>query len=151
MENQSVFELRSGGRKRADPELILVVEDDLGVSTRLAALLEARGYTVLWVADGHAALHYLQEGPRPALILLDLLMDRMDGVEFRQKQRQDPALVSIPVGLISGLPLNAAEKEGFGAAGYFGKPYDVEAILAFAARYCRSREGPAADTRRRCA
>ncbi len=111
-------------------KLILVVEDDDGTRNALALLLEAAGFRVDRAANGREALDRLQGSEPPCLILLDLSMAVMDGWTFRSHQRQAPALVSIPVILLSSeddLPQIAASLE---AAGYFQKPVEFGLLLA---------------------
>jgi CheY-like chemotaxis protein len=67
----------------------------------LATLLEGEGYDVNSAVDGADALRWLADSLLPDVILLDLAMPRLDGREFRARQRQDPRLASIPVIVIS--------------------------------------------------
>src|SRR3954469_25596166 len=80
---------------------ILVAEDDANTRQALASLLGAAGYTVTTAANGREALDALRRQP-PDLVLLDLVMPELDGWQFLQQQRQDPALASIPVVVVSG-------------------------------------------------
>ncbi len=111
-------------------KLILVVEDDDGTRNALAFLLEAAGFRVACAANGREALDRLQGSEPPFIILLDLSMAVMDGRTFRSHQRQAPALVSIPVILLSSeddLPRIAASLD---AASYFQKPVEFGLLLA---------------------
>lgn len=67
-------------------------------------MLDAEGWRVAQAADGLEALAYLRQQPRPDLILLDLIMPRMDGWEFRAVQKKDPNLAAIPVVLLTAVP-----------------------------------------------
>ncbi|PLS79555.1 MAG: response regulator, partial [Chloroflexi bacterium] len=81
---------------------ILVVDDDSGIREALTDILEDEGYAVRSACDGQAALDLLrQQAEPPALVLLDLMMPRMNGWQFRSEQRRDPALANIPVVVIS--------------------------------------------------
>ena len=71
---------------------ILLVEDDFDVREALAETLRDEGYAVECAVDGEQALDYLRDGGRPGLILLDLMMPRMSGSEFRMVQKVDPQL-----------------------------------------------------------
>ena len=77
---------------------ILIVEDDVGLSTMLRLLLEDAGYGVLRAANGAEALDALSRG-QPSLILLDLRMPVMDGPTFlrtateRYGQQAPPVIV----------------------------------------------------------
>src|SRR5690242_5374004 len=71
---------------------ILVVEDDADVREALVDVLEAEGFSVAMAEDGAQALDYLGgAAPRPALILLDLMMPNMNGLQFREEQLKEPA------------------------------------------------------------
>lgn len=81
---------------------ILIVEDDPLVRTALAEFLEDEGHETVGVGHGLEALDYLETRehrglPLPGLILLDVRMPVMDGVEFLEHKESRPALRSIPV------------------------------------------------------
>jgi CheY-like chemotaxis protein len=84
-----------------DDKRILVVDDDHDVRETLAEVAESLGYVVETAEHGVAALSRLRNGPRPDLILLDVMMPVMDGFRFRKLQRQDPRLAKIPVVLVT--------------------------------------------------
>jgi two-component system chemotaxis response regulator CheY len=83
------------------PFTILLVEDDFDIREALVEALRDKGYLVDSAVDGLQALQILRAGARPGVILLDLMMPRMDGSEFRMAQRADPALAHLPVVLLS--------------------------------------------------
>src|SRR5262249_34592131 len=98
-------------------------------------VLEASGYDVLEASEGAEALAVIR-GRRPSVILLDLMMPGMDGFQFREAQRHDPAIAAIPVIVVSGgggVPESAAK---LGAAGYLVKPTDVQRMLSLVAEHC---------------
>lgn len=78
---------------------ILLVEDDPELRAMVTELLESDGYEVRAVDNGQVALDVLQDGKgwRPAVILLDLMMPVLDGLEFRKRQLADDAIANIPV------------------------------------------------------
>jgi CheY-like chemotaxis protein len=82
---------------------ILVVEDDAITLCAIRMVLKWEGYDVDCARDGREALDKLRRSPnKPDLILLDVQMPVLDGEQFRQQQRGDPALRDIPVVVISG-------------------------------------------------
>jgi CheY-like chemotaxis protein len=115
---------------------ILVVENDRSICESLVEILLLSGYHVDGCADGTEALELLRRAPRPDLILLDLMMPGMNGWSFREYQRQDPALASIPIVLISAADDLARHAAALGAAAYLPKPIDLEDLLTTIARYC---------------
>jgi two-component system response regulator MprA len=108
---------------------ILVVEDDTDVREALVEALAEHGYDVTSAADGREALAALRAGARPGLILLDLMMPRMNGTEFRAAQRRDAALARIPVVLLSADALVAEKAAALEVASYVRKPIDFGALL----------------------
>ena len=74
----------------AEPALILLVEDDFMLRGSLAAVLKEEGYKVECAANALDALRRLERRPKPSLILLDIMLPYMDGLEFRAVQRSRP-------------------------------------------------------------
>jgi len=98
--------MRSQSKAASDTSprpLVMVVDDDELIRETVGEFLTDQGYATLLAADGSEALELLRSpaAPRPALILLDLVMPGMDGWEFRKAQSRDPALDAIPVLLIT--------------------------------------------------
>ena len=91
------------------PGHVLVVDDDPASAELLRRLLEKDGWAVDHAANGHEALGRVAHR-RPALILLDLMMPEMDGLEFVERLRRNPAAASIPVIVISGRTLSAEDQ-----------------------------------------
>ena len=115
---------------------VLVVDDNTEVRQALVALLEAEGYHVAEAVDGVSALRLLRTGAvRPCLIVLDLMMPRMSGWDFRMEQSSDLRLADIPVVVVSADPL-ASQAERMGAAAVLSKPADPERFIALIGRHC---------------
>jgi len=90
---------------------VLVVddnEDDREVASRV---LEAQGFSVASVGDGPSALAWLEANPVPALMLLDLLMDGMNGFSLLDKIRHNPTLRELQVVVLSALDLSSDDQE----------------------------------------
>lgn len=110
---------------------ILVVDDDLGSRAALAELLEEEGYSVDSAADGDAALSRVAEDP-PDLIISDVRMPRVDGLDLVVQLRQRAALSDMPIILVSGVddPTGRIGGLDLGADDYLPKPLDADELLA---------------------
>jgi CheY-like chemotaxis protein len=112
---------------------VLIVEDDVDIRETLGELLATVGYETTSAANGLEGLTAARRA-RPDLIVLDLMMPVMDGWQFRSAQRQDPALASIPVIVISA----SAPSSSIDADTYLEKPFALERLVAEVARLSRS-------------
>lgn len=115
---------------------VLVVEDEPDALEAVIELLEDEGHKTLKARHGAEALDLLREGWRPALILLDLKMLVMDGVEFLQRIGSDPDLADIPVAIVTASPSSAGVLPRRNDAGLFRKPVDYERLLKVVRLYC---------------
>ena len=111
-------------------DTVLIVEDEVTTRDTLAELLTKDGREIVTAGDGQEALQRLTEIQRPALILLDLMMPRMDGWEFLRRQSRDPAIANIPTIVLSGSRLPT------GAKHQLAKPVDVGRLRALVSQYC---------------
>jgi two-component system, chemotaxis family, chemotaxis protein CheY len=116
---------------------ILLVEDDLDVREALAEALRDEGYAVDCAGDGEQALHYLRRGGRPGLILLDLMMPRMSGSEFRMLQKVDSELSDLPVVLLSADGRMEEKARALETDGAIRKPIDLDVLLATIERFSK--------------
>ena len=120
--------------------LVLVVDDSLTVRRVTERMLLREGYRVTLAKDGLDALERLAL-ERPAIVLSDIEMPRMDGFEFVRKLRADPDLQDLPVIMITS---RIAQKHRdhaaqLGVEHYLGKPYSEEKLLALITQ-CMSRQ-----------
>jgi CheY-like chemotaxis protein len=111
---------------------VLVVDDDQELRDILGVLLTNEGYDMLGCVDGVDALQRLKSGARPALILLDLMMPRMDGRRFRELQRQEPALAAIPTVLMTA----SRNVDGIPADAVIFKPLEFDQLLDIVRHHC---------------
>ena len=113
---------------------VLVVEDDHDVRVTLRGVLEDEGYEVMTAANGKDALALLEHAdPKPALILLDLMMPIMDGWQLVETLRAQELFAAIPFIVHSafvdlGLP--------DGASAVLRKPIDVDNVVALVNKHC---------------
>ncbi len=120
---------------------VLIVEDDPDVRAMLSALLAMEGFHAVGAEDGLEALHLLRtvrhRAPQtPCLVLLDLAMPRLGGLEFRRAQLGDPTVAAVPVAVISGVSDIEQRARAIGAVATVAKPIDVDALMNVVRRYC---------------
>ncbi len=122
--------------------LVLVVDDSLTVRRASQRLLERHGYEVALARDGIDALTWLRER-RPAVVLLDIEMPRMDGFELLATVRDDSQLRDLPVVMITSRIADRHRQRArqLGASGYMGKPYPEEELISLLSGLCRSTSG----------
>ena len=123
----------------SDIPLVLVVDDSITVRRVTQRLLQREGYRVALAADGLQGLERLQ-GERPAVVLSDIEMPRMDGFDFVRNIRADEQLRDLPVIMITS---RIAEKHRehareLGVNHYLGKPYSEEELLGLIKEYARA-------------
>jgi DNA-binding NtrC family response regulator len=110
---------------------ILIVDDEANARTALAQLLHDEGYAVETAADGFKALPKI-EGFAPDLLLTDLKMPGMDGIELMRKARELDPEMAIIVMTAYGAVDTAVAAMRQGAADYLTKPINVEELLIVA-------------------
>ena len=110
------------------------MEDDRDVRETLLRVLANVGYDVRGAADGLAALEELRRpgAARPALMLVDLRMPRMDGRRLQQEIARDPILASplIPVIVLSADSRRSTREQVPGAVAVLAKPVRLESLLS---------------------
>ncbi len=112
---------------------ILVVEDEPTIRENLKMLLELEGFSVYTASNGEEGLKVLRTIPRPCLVLLDLLMPVMNGMEFMEAKSHEITIAAIPVCFVSGV----AEKPDMSkAAAFVKKPIEFGGLLKFVRQYC---------------
>jgi CheY-like chemotaxis protein len=84
------------------PKKILVVDDEPDVVTYLTSLFEDNGYAVVTADDGVEAMAKTK-AEKPDLITLDISMPEKSGLRFYREIREDPALKSIPIVIVTGV------------------------------------------------
>ena len=117
--------------ERKDRKKILVVDDHEDNIELLRARLEARGYEVFGAIDGQAALDQVNH-VCPDLILLDVMMPKMDGMEVVRRLKANPSLPFIPVIMQTALDSTENKVEGLdaGADDYITKPINFAELEA---------------------
>ena len=113
------------------PQNILIVDDDKEIARLLRAYLEQGGFDVRVAYDGETALRMLR-AERPALVLLDLMLPDRDGWDITRTVRQDSALSSLPIIMLTARVEDADKIMGLelGADDYITKPFNAHEVVA---------------------
>ena len=110
---------------------IFLIEDDRDICANLEDLLTSEGYETEVAFDGRDALDRLKgEVNLPSLIILDLMMPKLDGFEFRKEQEKDPLLTNIPVVVMTADGKIEAKSRKVRAKAFLKKPVDIYDFLA---------------------
>ena len=110
---------------------ILIVEDNEDLRQVIAGTLELEGYVALQAENGHAAMAILQRAT-PDLILSDVNMPRMNGIEFYQALRKNPRWLPIPFIFLTAndSPVDIRAGRALGVEDYLTKPIETADLLA---------------------
>src|SRR5881396_563405 len=120
---------------------ILVADDDQSLVRTLTWILKENGYEVVTVPGGEGLMGKLEE-ERPNLLLLDIMMPKVDGLQLLARMKSDERFRDVPVLMISSMPPEEATVKslGLGAADFIAKPFRVRELLARfrspSARWC---------------
>src|SRR5438477_98950 len=113
------------------PAKILVADDDQSLLRTLTWILKEHGYNVVAVPGGEGLLTKLEE-ERPQLLLLDIMMPKVDGLQLLERLKSDERYRDLPVLMVSSMPPEEATVKalGLGAADFIAKPFRVRELLA---------------------
>jgi two-component system response regulator AtoC len=106
----------------------MVVDDAEGIRTYLKNLLPMKGYEVLLAEDGARCLRLLEEGASPDVIVLDVMMPGMDGLETLRHIQELRASVPVVMLSVVGKASTIVEAMNLGAADYLNKPFEEEEL-----------------------
>ena len=111
--------------------VVLVADDDPDIRQLVTFRLERAGYEVVEAADGQQALQLCSE-VRPDLAVLDVMMPKLTGYDVTRRIREDEALRSMPVILLTARVQDGDVAEGFdaGADDYIKKPFSPQELRA---------------------
>jgi len=110
---------------------VLVVDDEEDLLSLLEYNLEQEGFDVLLARDGVEAIEQTREH-EPDLIILDVMMPKMDGIEVCERLRKDAHLRTIPIMMLTARTEEEDKVEGLdvGADIYLGKPVSVSVVVS---------------------
>jgi len=111
---------------------VLMIDDDEAIREYLSTVIENIGYRANTASNGQEALEYLENHQKPDLILLDVIMPGMTGIEVLRKIKESPRLRDIIVIMVTGVH-HITEKElafMLGASDYLEKPFETRELVA---------------------
>lgn len=119
---------------------VLLVEDNKDLSSALEELLAANGVQVFVAKDGVTGIETARR-EKPAMILLDLLLPKVNGFEVCRTLKSDPGTRLIPIVIVSTLTKESDMQRAreCGANHFIKKPYDIGEILKEVQRLLKSR------------
>jgi DNA-binding response OmpR family regulator len=119
---------------RPRPPRVLVADDDPVVRSIVVMNLEDEGYQVIEAKDGDEAL-WLARRAVPDLVVLDVMMPGLDGLDVLSILRGNPNTAEIPVVLVTARSADRDILDGWkaGAAYYLTKPFDIDDLLRYVA------------------
>ena len=121
-------------------EPILIVDDNPQNLKLAKVILATEGYEVKTAIDAEEALRIL-ESFTPRLILMDLQLPRMDGLELTRRLKADPARREIIIIALTAYAMKGDDEKAFAAGcdGYVSKPIDIDALPRVVAEYLARR------------
>ena len=127
-------------------EPILIVDDNPQNLKLAKVILAGEGYEVKTAIDAEEALRIL-ELFTPRLILMDLQLPRMDGLELTRRLKADPAHHEIIIIALTAYAMKGDDRKAFAAGcdGYIAKPIDIDALPRVVAESLARRASPGAE------
>lgn len=118
--------------------LVLIADDDADILLLVRAVLERSGHEVVAASDGAEALASVR-ARKPDLVVLDIAMPEVDGLEVLRRLRADPTTSELPVVLLSARAQEADVERGFaiGASAYLKKPFSPRELSEHVAELLR--------------
>jgi signal transduction histidine kinase/CheY-like chemotaxis protein/CHASE3 domain sensor protein len=113
-------------------EKILLADDDMRNIFALSVVLEEAGFTVIIASNGREVLEKLEETEDISLVLMDVMMPEMDGIEATRQIRQNPEWANLPIIAVTAKAMRGDREECIraGANDYISKPVDIDKLLS---------------------
>jgi DNA-binding response OmpR family regulator len=116
------------GASRSHRATVLIVDDELPIADIVAEVLSEEGYATVIASGGEHALQILSDS-RADLMLLDLYMPGLSGIDVLHQLRSRGHLDAMPVVVMTAGTVNLADLSQHGATGVLPKPFEVDALL----------------------
>jgi len=110
---------------------VLIVDDESGILKMYSEYLSTQGFEVLTASNGEEGIKTAKE-KKPDVILLDIIMPKLNGLDVLKNLKQDPDLKNIPVYLLTNLPEECSgdKAKELGANGYLVKAESEPKVIA---------------------
>jgi CheY-like chemotaxis protein len=110
---------------------ILIVDDDMRNIFALSSVLEEHGADILSADNGRDAIRILREDPEVEIVLMDIMMPEMDGMETMREIRKIPQLKNLPIVAVTAKAMKGDREKCIeaGAWDYMSKPVDMDQLL----------------------
>jgi CheY-like chemotaxis protein len=127
---------------------VLIVDDNATNLKLVAYLMKSNGYTVDTALDAEAALEAIRRA-RPAVILMDIQLPGIDGLELTRRLKAEPATRQIVIIAVTAYAMKGDQAKAIAAGcdDYVTKPIDTRALPELIARHLRSAGGPPPEER----
>ncbi len=114
----------------AQKKKILIVDDEHNIAEYLQTLLSLSGYETIMAFDGRAGVTEARD-KKPNLILLDIMMPKLNGIDTCQLIKEDSSIKSIPIVMLTSLSQMSDIEKAFaaGAVDYITKPFDTQRLI----------------------
>ncbi|RYF35445.1 MAG: response regulator, partial [Comamonadaceae bacterium] len=131
-ERQTMLKTARGRDRVFEGRRILLVDDDVRNIFALTSALEQRGAVVEIGRNGIEALDKLDQVPDIDLVLMDVMMPEMDGLEATRRLRQDPRFQKLPVIAVTAKAMKDDQEQciAAGASDYLAKPVDLDRLFS---------------------
>jgi CheY-like chemotaxis protein len=117
---------------------VLIVDDEIGIASAVQSRLEIEGHESVIVTDGQAAIEQVRE-EKPDLILLDVMIPKINGIEVCRALKKDPRTKDIPIIMLTVMNQVKDLEAAFaaGANDYLNKPFQFAQLLAKIDKYTK--------------
>jgi DNA-binding response OmpR family regulator len=125
------------------PHRVMIVEDEPEIRLFVGMMLRTEGYEVLEAEDGPAALSLLEKGPKPEIVLLDVMMPGLNGWQVYEQMQLRDEWSQIPVLLLTALAQRSDVERAvqLGVDGYLTKPFEPADLIVKIEETLRHRDG----------
>jgi two-component system, chemotaxis family, chemotaxis protein CheY len=111
---------------------VLVIDDSLMVRQQVGRALTAAGFSILEATDGVDALQKLANSPETRLVVCDVNMPRMNGIEFLERLNANGSSIPVVMLTTEGQPELIQRAKALGAKGWIVKPFKPDLLVAAA-------------------